>query len=111
MLPQPAPYAHARRRYDHGHGASCVIRNHPQQRAPLPSARGGAAVAARAAAGAGELVVGIDLGTTNSAIARIQKGNPVCIPNADGDTLTPSIVGEQQRQAPRSWRRPAKTSP
>lgn len=40
----------------------------------------------------GELVVGIDLGTTNSAVACIRNGAPVCIPNADGDTLTPSIV-------------------
>jgi hypothetical protein len=40
----------------------------------------------------GELVVGIDLGTTNSAVARVVNGRPVCIPNALGDTLTPSVV-------------------
>lgn len=39
-----------------------------------------------------EVVVGIDLGTTNSAVACIEDGQPVCIANADGDTLTPSIV-------------------
>eukprot|EP00775_Hariotina_reticulata_P011055 gene11055-11210_t len=39
-----------------------------------------------------EVVVGIDLGTTNSAIAHIVAGKPVCIPNALGDTLTPSVV-------------------
>jgi hypothetical protein len=39
-----------------------------------------------------EIVVGIDLGTTNSAVAHIVNGKPVCIPNALGDTLTPSVV-------------------
>lgn len=37
--------------------------------------------------------VGIDLGTTYSAIAQLDKeGNPVSIPNADGSTITPSVV-------------------
>ncbi|GFR43024.1 hypothetical protein Agub_g4025, partial [Astrephomene gubernaculifera] len=39
-----------------------------------------------------ELVVGIDLGTTNSAVAYIENGRPKCIPNADGETITPSVV-------------------
>ncbi len=40
-----------------------------------------------------ELVVGIDLGTTNSAVAFVREdGRPVCVPNALGDTLTPSVV-------------------
>eukprot|EP00878_Enallax_costatus_P032537 GHUV01035765.1.p1 GENE.GHUV01035765.1~~GHUV01035765.1.p1 ORF type:complete len:501 (+),score=142.98 GHUV01035765.1:78-1505(+) len=39
-----------------------------------------------------EVVVGIDLGTTNSVIAHIVKGKPTCIPNEHGDTLTPSVV-------------------
>lgn len=42
-----------------------------------------------------EVVVGIDLGTTNSAVAHIVDGHPVCIPNASGDTLTPSVVSFQ----------------
>jgi hypothetical protein len=42
-----------------------------------------------------EVVVGIDLGTTNSAAAYIVDGHPVCIPNSVGDTLTPSIVSFQ----------------
>jgi len=50
-----------------------------------------AAVASASDAGR-EVVVGIDLGTTNSAVACIKDGQPVCIANADGDTLTPSIV-------------------
>ena len=39
-----------------------------------------------------ELVVGIDLGTTNSAVACIRNGKPLCLPNKHGDTLTPSVV-------------------
>ncbi len=37
-------------------------------------------------------VVGIDLGTTNSAIAFMEGGNPTIIPNAEGGRITPSIV-------------------
>lgn len=37
--------------------------------------------------------VGIDLGTTYSAIAQLDaEGNPVSIENADGKTITPSVV-------------------
>jgi molecular chaperone DnaK len=37
--------------------------------------------------------VGIDLGTTYSSIAYLNpQGEPVCIPNADGDVTTPSVV-------------------
>lgn len=37
--------------------------------------------------------VGIDLGTTYSAIAQLNaEGNPVSLPNADGKTITPSVV-------------------
>jgi len=40
-----------------------------------------------------EFVVGIDLGTTNSAIAWVKPdGNPEVIPNAEGKRTTPSIV-------------------
>jgi molecular chaperone HscC len=38
------------------------------------------------------LIVGIDLGTTNSAIARWHDGRAELIPNALGATLTPSAV-------------------
>ncbi len=37
-------------------------------------------------------VVGIDLGTTNSAIAVVEGGQPVVIPNAEGGRITPSVV-------------------
>jgi len=38
------------------------------------------------------LIIGIDLGTTNSAAACWRDGAPVLIPNALGDVLTPSAV-------------------
>ncbi|MFZ5704520.1 MAG: Hsp70 family protein [Pseudomonadota bacterium] len=38
------------------------------------------------------MIVGIDLGTTNCAIAAWKDGTPTLIPNAMGDVLTPSAV-------------------
>merc|ERR1719359_1047614 len=49
-------------------------------------------VAARADVAAGEKVVGIDLGTTNSAVAAMEAGSPTIIPNAEGNRTTPSVV-------------------
>jgi molecular chaperone DnaK len=37
--------------------------------------------------------IGIDLGTTNSAMAVIEGGEPAVIPNAEGGRTTPSVVG------------------
>src|SRR2546426_1227219 len=37
--------------------------------------------------------VGIDLGTTNSAVAVLEGGEPLVIPNAEGSRITPSVVG------------------
>eukprot|EP00928_Gymnodinium_smaydae_P096277 TRINITY_DN8469_c0_g1_i1.p1 TRINITY_DN8469_c0_g1~~TRINITY_DN8469_c0_g1_i1.p1 ORF type:complete len:740 (-),score=180.24 TRINITY_DN8469_c0_g1_i1:261-2480(-) len=47
---------------------------------------------ARAEVAAGEKVVGIDLGTTNSAVAAMEAGSPTIIPNAEGTRTTPSVV-------------------
>jgi molecular chaperone DnaK len=38
-------------------------------------------------------VVGIDLGTSYTLVAYLERGRPVVIPNAEGDRLTPSVVG------------------
>jgi molecular chaperone DnaK len=38
-------------------------------------------------------VLGIDLGTTNSAMAVIEGGEPTIVPNAEGGRTTPSVVG------------------
>jgi len=35
---------------------------------------------------------GIDLGTTNSLVATLRSGEPVCLPDEDGRSLLPSIV-------------------
>jgi molecular chaperone HscA len=40
-----------------------------------------------------DLIVGIDLGTTNSLVAFMQNGVPVCVKSRDGQsTLVPSVL-------------------
>ncbi|MEO0191702.1 MAG: molecular chaperone DnaK [candidate division WOR-3 bacterium] len=39
-----------------------------------------------------EKIIGIDLGTTNSAVAIVMGGDPVIIPNPEGERITPSVV-------------------
>jgi molecular chaperone HscC len=39
------------------------------------------------------MIIGIDLGTTNSVAAYLTDGGPKLIPNALGEVLTPSVVG------------------
>lgn len=47
-----------------------------------------------------ELIVGIDLGTTNSLVAYIKDGAPVCVTSPDGrSTLVPSVVHFDENQA------------
>jgi molecular chaperone HscC len=40
-----------------------------------------------------DIIIGIDLGTTNSAVSFIDGSGPRLIPNALGEVLTPSVVG------------------
>ncbi len=60
-------------------------------------------------------VIGIDLGTTNSVMAVMEGGEPVVIPNAEGERLTPSVVAVNsktgERMVGRIARRQAITNP
>ncbi|CAL4903601.1 unnamed protein product [Urochloa decumbens] len=58
-----------------------------RMRAPARGARGGPALRVTC-----EKVVGIDLGTTNSAVAAMEGGKPTVVTNAEGARTTPSVV-------------------
>src|SRR5215203_2480390 len=38
-------------------------------------------------------VIGVDLGTTNSAVAVMEGGQPTVVVNQEGSRITPSVVG------------------
>jgi molecular chaperone DnaK len=40
-----------------------------------------------------EIIIGIDLGTTNSEVAVVRDGRPEVLPGEDGDPILPSVVG------------------
>ena len=46
---------------------------------------------------AGERIVGIDLGTTNSLVAYMEGDRPVVIPGEDGSNLLPSVVALNEK--------------
>ncbi|MGH7273810.1 MAG: molecular chaperone DnaK, partial [Nitrospiria bacterium] len=59
-------------------------------------------------------VIGIDLGTTNSCVAYVVGGDPVVIPNAEGNRTTPSVVAftdKGERLAGQIAKRQAITNP
>lgn len=59
-------------------------------------------------------ILGIDLGTTNSAMAIIEAGEPTIIENAEGNRTTPSIVAiskTKERLAGQIAKRQAVTNP
>lgn len=59
-------------------------------------------------------ILGIDLGTTNSAVAIIEAGEPMIIENAEGNRTTPSVVAiskKGERLVGQIARRQAVTNP
>ena len=59
-------------------------------------------------------IIGIDLGTTNSVVSVMEGGDPVVIPNAEGNRTTPSVVAftkEGERLVGQVAKRQAITNP
>ena len=50
-----------------------------------------------------ELIIGIDLGTTNSAVGVVESGFPILLANEDGERLTPSAIWFGENRGRRRW--------
>jgi molecular chaperone DnaK len=60
-----------------------------------------------------DVIIGIDLGTTNSCVAVVEGGEPIVITNSEGKRTTPSVVGftDNDRKIGDPAKRQAVTNP
>lgn len=60
-----------------------------------------------------DVIIGIDLGTTNSCVAVVEGGEPIVITNSEGKRTTPSVIGftDKDRKIGDPAKRQAVTNP